>query len=146
MQLQAVALLAACSQSRSGHRFGSMNSAAAGTAWAPNSLTKRTIRGIERGEARQVAFVAVVPTEVEVAVGAVQQRQVWQHATVGDGRARLVGLLERSLDPAIEHRLVPRRQLLAGDVLECCLARVGADRSRFGATGPLCAHHTAIDG
>ena len=48
-----------------------------------------------------------------MAVGAVELGEVRQHAAVGDGRSRRVGLLEGALDPAVEHRLVPARELLA---------------------------------
>ena len=67
-------------------------------------------------------------------------------AAVGDDRAGLVGLLERPLDPAVEDRLVPRRQLLAGDVLDGRLAHRSPSIEVRRPTGSLWAHHTAIDG
>ena len=63
------------SQSSRGHARGSTNSSAeSGTAWAPNSLTKRTIRGSSRGPLGEVADLAAVPAQPEVAVGAVERR------------------------------------------------------------------------
>src|SRR4051812_28529465 len=75
-----------------------------------------------RGEPWKISFVAVVPAEVQVAARAVEQWEMGRHTAVGDGGARLVGLFECSLHPSIEHRLVPRRQLLPGDVLHGRLA------------------------
>ncbi len=100
-------------QSRSGQRSGSMNSADSGTAWAPNSLTNRTMPGHGRGEAGKVALVALVPPEVEVAVGAVELGRVRQDAGVGDDGAAAVGPLDRPLHPEVEDRAVPRREHLA---------------------------------
>ncbi len=56
----------------------------------------------------------MVPAEVQVAVGAVELGQVRQHAGVGDARPGGVGALERALHPPVEHRAVPRRQLVRG--------------------------------
>ena len=63
----------------------------------------------------ELAHLAAVPAEPEVAVGPVELGEVGEHPAVGDRRSGRVGLLERPLDPAIEHRLVPRRKLLADE-------------------------------
>ena len=76
------------------------------------------------GEVGQIALVAVVPAEVEVTVGPVELRKVWKNSAVGDGRARLVGLLERTFHPAIENALVPTRELVSGDEREGQLLEV----------------------
>ena len=116
------------SQSRSGHADASTNSLAlSGTDWAPNSLTKRTSAGQRAGPLGELVDVAAVPAEPQVAVGAVELREVGEHAAVGDRRARRVGLLERPLHPAIEHRLVPRRQLLAGEPAQAGARRVAVE-------------------
>ena len=73
-----------------------MKSSVSGTAWAPSSLTKRTMRGSGPGEAGELALVAVVPAEVEVAVGAVEQRGVGEDAGVGDHRPGAVVALQAS--------------------------------------------------
>jgi hypothetical protein len=64
-----------------------------------------------RGE---LAFLAVVPAEVHVRVGAAVS-DVGQHAGVRDHRTRAVGALQAAFDRRIEHGLVPGRQLLADD-------------------------------
>ena len=69
-------------------------------------------------EAGQVALVAVVPAEVEVAVGAVELRGVGQHAGVGDDGPGAVGVLQGPLHGAVEHRLVPGGELLRGQGTE----------------------------
>ena len=65
-----------------------------------------------QGEPRKVFGFALVPTKPDVRIGPAELWEVGEHAGVGDGFAGGIGLLERSFDPAIEHRLVPRRQLL----------------------------------
>ena len=107
----------------------SMKSAPSGTACAPNSLTKRTMRGIG-GETRQVALVAVVPAEVEVAVAAVELGEVWHARRCARGAVGSA-FSNDPLHPPVEDGLVPRRQLLAGDVRaadRCRLSPVDADR------------------
>ena len=113
------------SQSRSGHADASMNSVAlSGTDCAPNSLTKRTSAGHGAGSVGELADLAAMPAEPQVAVGAVELGEVGEHPAVGDRRSRRVGLLERPLDPAVEHRLVPRRELLSGDPAQARTRRI----------------------
>ena len=57
-----------CSQSSSGHADASTKrSAEPGTDWAPNSLTKRTMRGTRRATLGQFGDLAAVPAEPHVA-------------------------------------------------------------------------------
>ncbi len=102
------------------------------------------------GEAGQVPLVAVVPAEVEVAVGAVEAGEVGPHAAVGDHRAGAVGLLDGPLDRPVEHRLVPGGQLLPARALSpmrratagSAIAPVGSSRAK----GSLWPHQMATDG
>ena len=68
--------------------------------------------GHRAGQFGELAGLAAVPPEPEVTVGAVELREVGEHATVGDGGPRRIGLLERPLDPAVEDGLVPSRELM----------------------------------
>ncbi len=77
-----------------------------------------------------VAHVAVVPAEVEVAVGPVEQREMGQHARVRHDQTGGVGALERSSHPAVEHGLVPGRQLLGGEIAQARLRAVTLDPDR----------------
>ena len=127
---------------------GATKSAVSGTAPAPNSDTNRTTRGRSRAKAGRSRSSPCAPPEVEVGVGAVELGRVGQHAASGRPRAgcrRCAGL--RLIEP-VEHRVVPRRQLLA---------RAGPAHRRP-ATGPTspgrrrrgtarrAPHHTATDG
>ena len=47
-----------------------------------------------RGEAREVTFIAVVPAEVQVTVGAIECGQVRQHSAVSDHWSCDIGLLK----------------------------------------------------
>ena len=83
----------------------------------------------------------MVPAEVQVAVGAVEQREVGERARVGHDESRRVGALDRALHPPVEHRLVPRRQLLGGHVAQARRRAVALDperhRGRFVVGVPL---------
>ncbi len=59
---------------------------------------------------------------------------------MGDDGPRRVGLLERPLHPSVEDRLVPRRQLLAGEYSAAGSPSVALDAD-VDAAGSLCAHH-----
>ena len=94
------------------------------------------------GERGQVTFVAHQPAERQVAVGAVELRQVGRDARVGDDRAGAVGAVERPLDRAVEHAAVPRRQLLLG-------RQAGGERDAGGAwpgavPGPVDRHGLVV--
>ena len=89
------------------------------------------MRGTVAAKPVEVAFVAVVPAEEQVAVGAVELRQVRRDAAVGDDGSRLVGRLERPLHPAVEDGLVPRGHLLAEHVAR----DRGAERLLAGVVG-----------
>ena len=52
------------------------------------------LAGKEAGEPGEVAFVAVVPAEIQVAVGAVEHRWVGEDAGVGDHGPGPVGFLD----------------------------------------------------
>ena len=106
--------------------------ALSGTDWAPNSLTKRTSAGHGAGSVGELADIAAMPAEPQVAVGAVELGEVGQHPAVGDRRSRRVGLLERPLDPAVEHRLVPRRELLSGDPAQSRTHRITVELGSVG--------------
>ena len=81
-------------------------------AWAPNSLTEPGRGGAWRRGKPAVAFVAVVPAEIEVRVGAVELGKVGEHPRVGDGGSRAVGLFDRAFHGTVEDGAVPGGQLL----------------------------------
>ena len=112
------------SQSRSGQRSGSQKSAVVGHGLRPELGDEPRHARHRPQEPGEVALVAVVPAEVEVAVRAVELRRVRQHARVGDDRPGAVGPLEGALDRAVEHGLVPGGQLLRGEGLHGHLAEL----------------------
>ena len=116
-----------CSQSSAGHREASTKrSAEAGTDCAPNSLTKRTRRGTRRASsASSPTSPRCQPSQRWVSVPSSRGR-CGIDPTVGDGRPGRVGLLERPLQPAVEDRLVPRRQLLGDEAAEASRPALGA--------------------
>ena len=67
-----------------------------------------------------------------MAVGPVELGEVGEHASVGDGGSRRVGLLERPLDPAVEDGLVPRRELVGEQPPEPPAARRRLDLGGVG--------------
>ena len=83
-----------------------------------------------RGESLDIADVAVVPAEVQVTVGAVQQREMGERARMCYHESGRVGALDGALHPAIEHGLVPRRQLLGGGVAQAGRRAVALDAER----------------
>ena len=103
------------SQSSSGQRVGvDERVGVGGTDWAPNSLTKRTRRGIGAAKLGELAHLAAVPAEPQVAVGAVELGEVRQHAAVGDGRAACGSACSKArLTQRSSTDLFQRRQLLA---------------------------------
>ena len=100
-------------QSRSGHRSGPAEVGGGGHGLGAELGDEPGQDGQAGQRGREVPLVAVIPAEVEVGVGA--PGRVGKDAGVGDHRSGAVGLLERALDRAVERRLVPGRQGLAGD-------------------------------
>ena len=101
------------SQSRSGQRSGCMNSAVSGTAWAPNSLTKRARTGrraSRAGKSRSSPWYQPKYRWLSVPQAGWGRMPEW--ATTGP---RPVGPLQGPADRAVEAGLVPAGQHLAGD-------------------------------
>ena len=102
----------------------------AGSEFADEAHLARKTSGVRREVGRR----AVVPSEVEVAVGSAELGQVGHDAGVGDRDPARIGLLERPLDPVVEHGLVPRRELLTGEPPETTPAATTLEASGL-ATG-----------